>query len=302
LGNYEQAMQQLLAGKALKLEQLQPQQQDNKALFSALGQASTRLARLPVTGCDSPEPIFIVGMPRTGTTLVERILSSHSQVVSAGELANFSTLVKQQLGTASRWVLDVETIEQADKLDFEKLGRDYLESTRHLTGNSAHFIDKMPLNFMYIPLIAKALPRAKIICLRRNPMDTVLSNFRQLFATSFTYYNYAYSLKDSAEFYVAFDALIAQCEQDLGTRLYSIAYESVVADAEAQTRQLLQYCELPWEPQCLAFQENTAPVATASAVQVREKLYQRAVHRWKHYEPWLGAVKDIFNANHIVFE
>jgi hypothetical protein len=223
-------------------------------------------------------------------------------VESAGELANFSLLVKRQLQTPSNWVLDAETIEAAPKLDFGKLGNDYIESTRHLTGGSAHFIDKMPLNFMYVPMIAKALPNAKIICLRRNPMDTCLSNYRQLFSTGFSYYNYAYSLKNTAEFYVQFHQLMDHFAATLGESFFQIHYESVVAEPETETRKLLEHCGLPWEPQCLEFHSNTAPVATASSVQVREKMYTRAVDRWRYYEPWLDELRAVFEANNISYE
>ena len=302
LENYEQAFHWLQQANSEKLKRLERREEENSALFSALHTLSTELAAGETAGHPSKEPIFIVGMPRTGTTLIERILSSHSEVESAGELANFSLLVKKQLKTESQWVLDVETIEQADKLDFEKLGRDYLDSTRHLTGGSAHFIDKMPLNFMYVPMIARALPNARIICLRRNPMDTCLSNYRQLFSTNFSYYNYAYSLTDTAEFYLQFSSLMDHLGDLLGDRFLQISYEAVVENPEAETRRLLSHCALPWQEQCLQFHSNAAPVATASSVQVREKIYTRAVERWRHYEPWLGDVKAVFEAQGLNLE
>ncbi|MEP1471903.1 MAG: sulfotransferase [Halieaceae bacterium] len=302
LENYEQAFHWLQQANSEKLKGLESRGEQNSALFSALHTLSSELAESEIDGHPSEEPIFIVGMPRTGTTLIERILSSHSEVESAGELANFSLLVKKQLQTESQWVLDVETIQQAGKLDFEKLGRDYLESTRHLTGGSAHFIDKMPLNFMYVPMIAKALPNARIICLRRNPMDTCLSNYRQLFSTNFSYYNYAYSLTDTAEFYAQFQSLMDHLGDVPGDRFLQISYEAVVDNPEAETRRLLSHCGLPWQEQCLQFHSNTAPVATASSVQVREKIYTRAVERWRHYEPWLGDVKAVFEAHGILWD
>ena len=122
-------------------------------------------------------------------------------------------------------------------------------------------------------------------------MDTCLSNYRQLFSTGFSYYNYAYSLTDTADFYIRFHKLIESFAADLGERFYQIHYESVVADPRAETQSLLKYCKLPWQDQCLDFQENTAPVATASSVQVRQKIYSTAIQRWRHYEPWLGDVK-----------
>jgi tetratricopeptide (TPR) repeat protein len=240
LENYEQAFHWLQQANGEKLKLLERRDEQDSALFGALHTQASELATGETTGHPSNEPIFIVGMPRTGTTLIERILSSHSDVESAGELANFSLLVKRQLQTKSQWVLDVETIAQAGKLDFEKLGGDYLASTRHLTGAFPHFIDKMPLNFMYVPMIARALPNARIICLRRNPMDTCLSNYRQLFSTSFSYYNYAYSLRDTAEFYAQFQSLMDHIGALLGDRFLQISYEAVVDDPEAETRRVSQ--------------------------------------------------------------
>lgn len=293
LGDYGQAMQFLEAGKAAKREQVREDRQDQEGLFAALTSVAETLAAAPGAGFASDEPIFIVGMPRTGTTLVERILSSHPAVTSAGELANFSLLVKRQLQTRSRWVLDAETLARAGELDFVRLGRDYLDSTRHLTGGSPHFIDKMPLNFLYIPMILRALPGAKIVCLRRNPMDTCLSNYRQLFSTAFSYYNYAYSLQDTARFYLHFHRLMARLQVLFPGRVHELHYEALVEDPQRHTRALLSYCDLDWDPACLEFHRNTAPVATASSVQVREKLYRRGIDRWRHYAPWLGELQSI---------
>jgi tetratricopeptide (TPR) repeat protein len=292
LGDYRQAMHFMVEAKREKLKQLDTHGRDQAPLFAALNAMAAQLAEVPTQGFDSDEPIFIVGMPRTGTTLVERILSSHSRVKSAGELANFSLLVKRQVKSVSRWVLDVATIEQAQTLDFHRLGRD----------ETPHFIDKMPLNFMYVPLIARALPQAKIICLRRNPMDTCLSNFRQLFSTGFSYYNYAYSLRDTAEFYVQFNALMQHFAILLGPRFHQLHYEALVEGPEDEARRLLDYCGLQWEPQCLDFQDNSAPVATASSVQVREKIYRRAIDRWRHYEPWLAEPMAIFDKHNIDYQ
>ncbi len=254
------------------------------------------LVELPIDaaaedGDPADGPIFIVGMPRTGTTLVERILSSHPAVDSAGELPTFSNLVKRQLGTASPWVLDRETLSQMHRLDFRRLGTDYLASTQHLAGAGAYLIDKMPFNFMYIPVIARALPNAKIICLRRNPMDTCLSNYRQLYGVNFSYYNYALDLRNTARFYTHFHRLMAHFESALPGRFHSLQYETLVQEPEPQTRQLLDYCGLEWRPECLEFQHNAAPVATASALQVRRGMNRQGLERWRRYEPWLGELK-----------
>lgn len=294
LGDYGGAIHSLSEAKRRKRSSINYCPDKNSEMFKRLAGVVAQLHSSDAeteNGYPSSEPIFIVGMPRTGTTLVERVLSSHSHVKSAGELANFSLLVKQAADSQSPWVLDLETVERTTALDFSALGQAYLDSTRPLTGDTPRFIDKMPLNFMYVPLILKALPQAKVICLRRNPMDTCLSNYRQLFSTQNSYYNYAYDLAHTARFYAGFSRLMDQCQEVLGGRFYQVHYEELVEDFEVQVRGLLAYCELPWQPQCLEFYDNRAPVATASSVQVREKLYRRGLSRWKHYAQWLAPLE-----------
>jgi hypothetical protein len=204
-------------------------------------------------------------------------------VLSAGELQNFALCVKQLAGTPSNRVLDVPTIEASAAIDFADLGRRYVDSTRPNTGSTPRFVDKMPLNFFYVGLIRFALPNAKIVCLRRDVLDTCLSNFRQLFALTFSYYNYSYDLGDIGRYYAAFDRLLAHWDRALPGAVLQVGYEELVLDQEAQTRRLLEFCGLPWEAGCLAFHENRAPVATASAVQVRQPLYASSVGRWRRY-------------------
>lgn len=247
-------------------------------------------------GDPSAEPIFIVGMPRTGTTLVERILSSHPEVFAAGELSHFSLALKRLAGTQGRRVLDAETLWAARRVDPAALGRMYIDSTRPRTGHTPRFIDKMPLNFHYAGIIRRALPNARILCLRRHPLDTIVSNYRQLFATGFAYYNYAFDLADTARYWQAFDALCAHWREQLGEGFLEVHYEDVVADLEGQARRILDHCGLPFDPACLAFHENRAPVATASSVQVRQPIYKSSVDRWKVLESELGPALAVLNA------
>jgi hypothetical protein len=154
----------------------------------------------------------------------------------------------------------------------------------------------MPLNFLYAGFIAAALPQATIVCLRRDPLDTCLSNFRQLFALEYSYYNYAYDLLDTGRYYRQFDRLMAHWQRVLPGRILEVQYERIVADQEGQTRRLLEFCGLPWEDACLSFERNAAPVSTASAVQVREPLYGSAVGRWRRYEAQLGELKALLES------
>jgi tetratricopeptide (TPR) repeat protein len=283
VGRYADAFRYLERGKRRK----RAAQQRSFAAHEALFDAAARTARLAAhgRGFDSAEPIFIVGMPRTGTTLVERILSSHPAVYSAGELTNFSLAVKRAAGTPSNRVLDVETLDAAARVDARALGAAYVDSTRPRTGHTPRFIDKMPLNFFYAALIHRALPNARIICLRRNALDACLSNYRQLFATAFDYYDYAFDLLDTGRYYLRFDALTRLWRDTIpADRYWEVRYEDVVDETEREAWRLVEFCGLDWDPRCLEFVENATPVATASSVQVRQPIYRTAVDRWRHYE------------------
>ena len=203
---------------------------------------------------DTEAPIFVIGMPRTGTTLVDRILSSHPGVESAGELQAMPLAVKKAAGTRTPVVLDPETVAAAAQADMDAIGRDFLlRASHHRRDAGLRFTDKFPGNFLYAGFIAKALPAAKIVCLRRHPMDTVLSNFRNLFAVSSRYYDYSYDLLDIAAYYVRFDRLMAQWRAALPGRVLELRYEDLVADQEGQTRRLLAHCDLDWSDDCLSF-------------------------------------------------
>ena len=210
-------------------------------------------------------------------------------MTSAGELTDFALCLKRQLNTPSRYVLDRETLLGAQQADMDALGRAYIAHVGKTLGMEGRFIDKMPLNAFYAPLILKALPNARVICLRRHPLDTVLSNYRQLFATSFSYYNYALNLETAARYYVGFDRMMARFRDALPEdRFTEVHYESIIADQEGETRRLLDFCGLDFDPACLAFHENAAPVATASSVQVRRPLYSTSLNRWRKVEDELA--------------
>ena len=293
VGRYADAFRHLERGKRRK----RASRARSFAAHEALFDAAARTARLAADarGFESSEPIFIVGMPRTGTTLVERILSSHPAVFSAGELTNFSLAVKRSAGTPSNRVLDVETLDAAGNADARALGAAYVDSTRPRTGHTPRFIDKMPLNFFYAALIHRALPNAKIICLRRNALDACLSNYRQLFATAFEYYDYAFDLLDTGRYYVRFDALARLWRDAIPTNYTEVSYEDVVEHTEREARRLIAFCGLDWDERCLAFAANAAPVATASAVQVRQPIYRTALDRWRKYETELEPLRRLLS-------
>lgn len=289
-----EALDWLGRAKALKRTQVRHDSSTDAALFeAAMRTADTLRGRTSAAG---GAPVFICGMPRTGTTLVDRILSSHSAVTSGGELTDFALCLKRLAKTPSNLVLDPETLEAVSRVDLSALGKAYMHSVRTSLGLAGRFTDKMPLNILLAPVILAALPETRVICLRRHPADTVLSNYRQMFATSFSYYNYAYTLEDTARYYVGFDRMVRHFEAALPERFMVVHYEKVVTEIEPQTRRMLDFCGLPFEEQCLAFHENTAPVATASSAQVREPLYTSALARWKRYEAGLSPALDILEA------
>ena len=283
LGRHSDAFAQLVAGKARRRATLGYAFERDERLFDAVTRLFPAPLDPPAHGVATDAPIFVVGMPRSGTTLVERILSSHSQVASAGESQNFGVLLKRAVGTASPHVLDVETVERSLSVDLPALGRAYLEQTRP-DGARPRFVDKMPLNFLYLGHIARALPAARLVVVRRGPLDTCLGNFRQLFALGFSYYDYACDLLDTGRYYLAFDRLVAHWRAVLPGRIHELHYERLVAEQRDETRRLLEHCGLDWEDGCLAFERNPGAVATASAVQVRERLHARSIGRWRHYE------------------
>ena len=284
---WQESLVSLAWAKRSQAEQVAYHAATDAELFSGIRSmfSPELFARLANTasGCDNREPVFIVGMPRTGTTLVEQILSGHSQVYAAGELLNFPQAVKRLSGTASADVLDFETLKRASQLDMASLGAHYIDSTRPRTGHTTHFIDKLPLNFFYLGLIKLALPNAKLICLRRDPMDTCLSNYRQLFGANFKYYHYNYDLLDCGRYYLEFDRLMRYWHEVMPGAVFEVQYEALVTNPEQVAKNLLAHCELPWEDQCLSFHQRKASVATASAVQVRQGIYTSSVNRWQHY-------------------
>ncbi|HEY0198356.1 MAG TPA: sulfotransferase [Rhodanobacter sp.] len=292
MSEFGTAFEHLVAGKTAGASMRKYSPQYDETLFDLLSRISPDM-RAWTDACQTREPIFILGMPRSGTTLVERIISSHPDVHAAGELSNFPLAFKRATGSRTPNLLDLDTAERAQHLDWLKLGEDYLTSTRPDTGHTPHFIDKLPHNFLYVGAIANALPNAKIICLRRDPMDTCLSNFRQLFTSNSSNHDYSYDLLDTGRYYVLFDRMMAHWQKTFPGRILEIDYETIVESQEASSRQLVEFCGLPWNDACLHFEDNQAPATTASAVQVREPMYRGAMQRWKQYESQLTGLHQL---------
>lgn len=293
LGRYEEAFAHLVEGKTAGGAGRGYTSSRDEKVFDTLMQASAE--PLPPPTGQVAAPIFVIGMPRSGTTLVERILSSHSQVQSAGELRNFMVMLERAAGGIPGFIFNPAFAEATRAVDWDALGREYLSSTRHLHGEAPHFIDKLPHNFLFAGFIARALPGARIICLRRDAMDTCLSNFRQVFALNSPHFDYSFDLLDTGRYYLMFDRLMAHWRQALPGRILEVQYEDLVDDQEAQTRRMLAFCGLEWEEACMRFEENAAPVATASAMQVRTPMSRSSIGRWRRYGPQLSDLLQLFS-------
>ena len=251
-------------------------------------------------GIDNDEPIFVLGMPRTGTTLVERILGCHSEVEAAGELPDFAIEMMRlvrTLGAGENLTRD-QLVELSTAIDFARLGRAYVDSARPAMA-ARHFVDKLPLNYLYVGLIHTALPNAKIVHVQRDPMDTCYAVFKTLFIDA---YPFSYDLEELARYYVAYHELMAHWHTVLPDVMHSVRYEDLVNDIETEARRLLDYCGLEWQPGVLDFHANPEASTTASTVQVRQRVYTSSVGRWHDYEEQLQPVVAILREAGIVTE
>jgi tetratricopeptide (TPR) repeat protein len=291
LEQWQNAFEALSQGGAAGRREMPYQRQNSVDLVESLIRhyADARVIAGDV-GFETEEPIFIVGMPRTGTTIVESILGAHSDVFAAGELRQFALAIGGALEAGRGPLFGPSQIEQSLQIDFRALGETYINSTRPRTGQTRFFTDKRLLNFLYLGLIAKALPKARIIHLKRNPMDTVWSNFKQMFGDT---YAYSYDLADTAHFFVLYHQLMEHWMKLMPEHILEVEYEKLVDNQEAETRRILEYCDLQWQQECLDFHTNRDSVTTASSVQVRQPIYRSALQRWRKFEPFLGEAKQI---------
>ncbi|MBV1908706.1 MAG: sulfotransferase [Kangiellaceae bacterium] len=241
-------------------------------------------------------PIFIVGLPRTGTTLTERIISNHSQVESADETFFMQLAIRHASGVGGINEVTESIIESASIADINLIAEKYMVSVEYRLTNKPLFIDKFPYNFLYLGFIAKAFPNAKIVYLRRNPMDACFAMFKQSF------FKFAYSLDNLGRYYVAQDHLRKHWQTILGDRIIELDYESLVADQEVNTRTVLEKLGLEFEQSCLEFEKNPASSATASTLQVREKVHTRSVGKWKYFHDELQPLKNYLEAAGIDIE
>ena len=242
-------------------------------------------------GCQAPDPIFIVGLPRSGSTLIEQILASHSLVDGTSELPDIS-MIAQSLTKPGTGQIFPECMPDLLPQALRELGETYLEQTRRLRGTAPFFTDKMPNNFVYVGFIKAILPNAKIIDARRHPMDSCFGCFKQHFAKGQTF---TYDLYELGEFYLEYLQMMEHWDAVLPGEVLRVQYENVVEDLEPEVRRILEFCGLPFEADCVQFHENKRAVRTASSEQVRQPIYKDSVQTWLRFEAHLDSLKEILS-------
>ena len=237
----------------------------------------------------------MLGLPRSGSTLVERILTSHSSIPSAGELPCFALALVSAVRrhTGRDRLPRQELVAQAAGVDFAALGRDYLQRARRELDTRGRFVDKMPLNYLYCGLIQRALPRAKIIHVTRHPMAACFAMYKALFKDA---YPFSYDLNDLARYYIGYRRLMDHWYAAMPGAIHSVSYEALVADQLGESRRLLEFCGLEWQEACARPHDNRAASTTASAAQIRRPVYASSLTQWQHYEPQLAGLKARLSA------
>jgi tetratricopeptide (TPR) repeat protein len=298
LKDHGRSFEHLLRGAAAKRATIKYDEAETFALFDRIAQVFTRELIAAKTGGGDPTrmPIFVIGMPRSGTTLVEQILASHPIVHGAGELQTFNDVVLEVRGPDGKPIAYPDFVPALDAGAMKAIGERYVTLVRNQIhppargggkrGGSERVTDKMPSNYYFAGLIHLALPNARIIHTMRDPVDTCVSCFSKLFSAE---QNHTYDLAELGRYYGRYEKLMAHWRRVLPEgRMLDVRYEDVVADLEGQARRIIAYCGLPWDDRCLAFHATDRPVRTASATQVRQPIYTSAIGRWKAYEDFLG--------------
>lgn len=289
LGQDDKSFSMLAEAAALKRQTIKYDAAAERASIDSVRAAYTpEVMQADEAGHGEEGAIFIVGMPRTGTTLLERMLGRHSDVKSAGELLDFG----QALAAAARKCLQANPgktlVEASQMIDFAALGRDYMVSAREAASGSHMFIDKMPVNYIYCGLIRKALPNARLIHLVRDPMDSCYAVYKTLFNQA---YHFSYDLDELADYYTSYHRLMRHWHAVMPGAILDVHYEELVADTQGQARRILAWCGLDWQEAVLTPSENENPSTTASAAQVREPVHTSSVQKWRRYEAGLAPLK-----------
>ncbi len=292
-GDYAKSFDYYRRGNALKKSESRYSASALERSLNLQSAVCTRefIASRSGSGCASTAPIFIVGLPRAGSTLLEQILASHSQVEGTAELAEIPQLVQRLAGQERNSAVprypQILTELSADQL--RQFGEKFISDTAVYRTGKPYFIDKMPNNFRHLGLIRLILPNAKIIDARRAPMACCFSNFKQLFASG---QEFTYSLDDIGRYYRNYLDLMEHWDRVLPGRILRVQYEDVVMDLESNVRRILAFCGLEFEPQCMKFYRTERSVRTASSEQVRQPIFKEGLDQWRHFEAWLGPLRE----------
>ncbi|MBN8726083.1 MAG: sulfotransferase [Xanthomonadales bacterium] len=292
-GDTDGAWQALMRGAAIKRSSLTWQPSRDAERLDAIREVCRGPARPRPQEASGRVPIFIVGQPRTGTTVMERILGNHSQVASAGELNDFHLQLCWQTDLLLEHV-DPLLVRAAADVDLAAVGRGYLQRTGWRGGDRRYLIDKLPANIWYAGLIHQALPAARIICMVRDPLDTCFSNLKELFAGSA--YPYSYDPLEAAGHHLRLRELLAHWEEVMPGVVLAVNYEDMVRDPLAVAQRVMEHCGLPFEPECVDLERNITPSATASSSQVREPVHTRGIGAWRRYAGQLEGARTMLAA------
>lgn len=291
LEQHERAWDALARGNAV-MHKLLPYDGDAEAAVMAatVGRQVADGPAHPPASPENPQPIFVVGLPRSGTTLLERMLSNHSQVATAGELSDLPRQLRRITGVPGLGLNDFRpVVERCGDLDTAALGRRYLEQTRWRAGGKRYYIDKLPNNYLFVDLIHSALPQAPILLMQRAAMDVCFSNFKAMFGMVSAY---SYALPTLAHFHGLYRQLVAHWHERLPDVMLTVDYADLVRTPEAVLQRVLAHCGLTLEPACLTPGNNPAPVSTPSSAQVREPVHARGLGEWKHHARHLQPLRD----------
>lgn len=280
----------LARGCALKRSSIKYDRRQSRQMIESLVASPFWNRPLPAPPEAAPglTPIFIVGMHRSGTTLLERMLGSHSLVQEAGELYDFPAQLRMAVGKHFNGASDISVLENAERIDFPEVGKAYSQNISWRSKGRPFVVDKLPSNFSNVGYIRHALPGAKVIHVRRDPMDTCFSNLKELFSSACPY---SYEQSEMSEFYGLYASLMSHWQRVLPGFVLDVSYEDLTLDPETEGRRIMQFCKLPWEPQCLDISSRTGAVSTASSVQVREPIHRRNVLAWKRYAEHLEPLR-----------
>ena len=279
----------------LKRSTIKYTSKNNIELFNNIKRAFNKFVINKFKNCGVIDisPIFIVGMPRSGTSLIEQVLASHSEVFGAGEITDLDD-------TINKFFIHKKTLSDSKtflKKNFYKAGNYYLKKTKEISSDKKHITNKLPLNFRWLGLIKLILPKAIIIHCKRNPMDTCLSIFQQNFYTKGN--EYSFKLSEVGIYFNLYMDIMNHWKKILPNCFYEIEYEDFIYNQKKETKKLLDYCNLEWENKCMNFHKTIRPVRTSSDHQIRKKIYPNSINRWKIYKQELKQLSNIINQKHI---